>query len=106
MCGCACLGDVVRARAEYAWLRVARLSLAGARRACQRVGFTCDAGSGRGPGWLAAAGPVGWLMREWGGFFAGATCCLRRPPLSRPPLGVQILLALSRLGAGSSQTSR
>jgi hypothetical protein len=45
---------------EYAWLRVALRSLAGARRACQRVGFTFVMLDRPRPG----AGPPVGLMRD------------------------------------------
>jgi len=80
-------------RSEYAWLRVALLSLAGARRACQRVGFSCDAGSpqrAEGPQGLAGRRRASGLMREWGGFFFLRGHLPTPGALSRLLLAVQI----------------
>jgi hypothetical protein len=55
VCGCACARYVAHARWRTHGPAARAVSLAGARRACQRVGLgMLDPG-----GWLAAPGPVG-----------------------------------------------
>jgi hypothetical protein len=70
VCGCACLGYVVAGGrgTEYAWLRVALFSLAGARRAVRVNVWACDAGSpqrGEGPGWTQQGQWVDAVESQW-----------------------------------------
>jgi hypothetical protein len=53
---------------EYAWLRVALFSLAGARRAVRVNVWACDAGSpqrGEGPGWTQQGQWVDAVESQW-----------------------------------------